>query len=157
MQMSAAHQCMNRTHPQDAYQSAIAKRADELVTAVALPSGMRKKCLFAQVRPQLRDDSESVYPFARFKTPNMQFIHDKVPSWQTNTLLDDPTIRVHDRCGSGLLRGFLLCGVGLQMRRHAVDHAAPVAGRALNRKLENGILEHFPSALNRRDSQPLSP
>jgi hypothetical protein len=101
---------------------------------------MRKKCLFAQVRPQLRDDSESVYPFARFKTPNMQFIHDKVPSWQTNTLLDDPTVRVHDRCGSGLLRGFLLCGVGLQMRRHAVDHAAPVAGRALNRKLENGIL-----------------
>ena len=55
-------------------------------------------------------------------------------------VLDDPTIRVHDRCGSGLLRGFLLCGVGLQMRRHAVDHAAPVAGRALNRKLENGIL-----------------
>ena len=78
MQMSAAHQCMNWTHPQDAYQSAIAKRADELVTAVTLPSGMRKKCLFAQVRPQLRDNSESVYPFARFKTPNMQFIHDKV-------------------------------------------------------------------------------
>src|SRR3954463_14423430 len=59
MQMSTAHQCVNRAHTQDAYQSPIPKPPDELVTAVALPSSMRKNCLFAQVRPQLHDDSES--------------------------------------------------------------------------------------------------
>ena len=74
MQMRAAHQGMNRAHPQHPHQPAIAERPDQLVAAVALPPPPVEERLRVEVRAQLGDDGKRRRPFARLEAADMHLV-----------------------------------------------------------------------------------